>query len=52
MFTVDELHKDPPSRRAIYWTDILNDLLTNVPTPALDDVVRAVLQARGGQWAV
>ena len=34
------------------WSDYVNDILPDVPTPALEDVVKAALQVSGGQWAV
>ena len=53
MFTVAEMHKTPPpQRRGIVWSDHINAILPDVPTPALDDVIKAALQATGNQWAV
>lgn len=52
MFTVDELHKTPPCRRAIMWTDFLNQSMGKVETPVLDDVIKAAVQANGDQFAV
>ena len=52
MFTVDEPLKPEPCKRGIMWSDWINSILQNVPTPALEDVIRAALQACGGQWAV